>query len=107
MQHHHSASLTSDHEDEDDGHHDDHGDPHDESHHSDHHDDGHHDNNSLDNGHHDNKASEHGFESLSYNLQGHREAQGAGEHSKLDAVLSQLQNRITDPGETADQINSA
>ncbi len=86
MQHHHSASLTSDH--------DDHGDPHDESHHSDHHDDG----------HHDNKASEHGFESLS---QGHRDAQGAGEHSKLDAVLSQLQNRLTDPGETADQINPA
>uniref|UniRef100_A0A8C1VMT4 Si:dkey-283b15.2 n=1 Tax=Cyprinus carpio TaxID=7962 RepID=A0A8C1VMT4_CYPCA len=112
MQHHHSASLTSaahsDHEDDDDdddGHHDnrdhdshdDHGDPHDESHRTDHHDDDHHDNNShrddghQDSGRHDDKASEHGFERLSYNLQGHREAQG-GAHSKLDTVLSQLQH---------------
>ncbi|XP_016342337.1 neuronal pentraxin-1 [Sinocyclocheilus anshuiensis] len=125
---HHSASLTSaahtDHED-DDGHHgnahddhshhddrdhdghDDHGDPHDNSHHSDHHDDdhhddSHHDDNSHDNGHqdsshHDNKVSEHGFERLSYNLQGHGEAQ-SGVTSKLDAVLSQLQHRLTDTG---------
>ncbi|XP_077062561.1 uncharacterized protein LOC143714938 [Siphateles boraxobius] len=122
---HHSSSLTSashsDHEDDDDGghhvddhdhshhedshdnrdhdSHDDHDDPHDESHHSDHHDDDHHDNDHRDdnshdnghqdNGHHDNEVSEHGF--------GHREAQ-VGVHSKLDAVLSQLQHRLTDTG---------
>ncbi|KTG31633.1 hypothetical protein cypCar_00026507 [Cyprinus carpio] len=51
-----------------------------------HRDDGH-----QDSGRHDDKASEHGFERLSYNLQGHREAQG-GAHSKLDTVLSQLQH---------------
>ncbi|XDV39727.1 hypothetical protein PO909_008920 [Leuciscus waleckii] len=120
---HHSASLTSashsDHEgDDDDGHHvddhdhshhenshddrdhdshDDHDGPHDESHHSDHHDDNSHDNGHQDNGHHDNEVSEHGFERLSYNLQGHREAQ-VGVHSKLDTVLSQLQHRLTDTG---------
>uniref|UniRef100_A0A8C2CAV9 Si:dkey-283b15.2 n=1 Tax=Cyprinus carpio TaxID=7962 RepID=A0A8C2CAV9_CYPCA len=123
---HHSASLTSVHtdheeEEEDDGHrdyshhddrdhdgHDDHSDHHDDDHHDgdhpddDHHDDSHHDDNSHDNGHrdsshHDNKVSDHGFERLSYNLQGHGEAQ-SGVHSKLDAVLSQLQHRLTDPG---------
>ncbi|KAG1936133.1 neuronal pentraxin-2 [Pimephales promelas] len=120
MQHHSSSLISashSDHEGDDDGghhdddhdngphedSHDDHHDPHDESHHSDHHDDDHHDNGHHDddghhdNSHHDNEVSEHGFERLSYNLQGHREAQ-VGAHSKLDAVLSDLQHRLTDTG---------
>ncbi|XP_026140575.1 neuronal pentraxin-1-like [Carassius auratus] len=87
MQHHHP-----DHEEEEDDRehdsHDDHSDSHDESHHSDPHDN---------NSHQDNEASEHGSERLSYDLQGLGEAQG-GAHSKLDAVLSQLQHRLTDTG---------
>ncbi|XP_043116358.1 neuronal pentraxin-1 [Puntigrus tetrazona] len=110
--HHDDDHHGDDHHDDDDDHHgDEHhdgnhhgddrydGDRYDGDHHGDdRHDDSHHDDNSHDNGHHDNEASEHGSARLSYNLQGHREAQGAGAHSKLDAVLSQLQHRLTDTG---------
>nr|XP_697785.3 neuronal pentraxin-1-like [Danio rerio] len=112
-------------DDHDHGHHEDghderdHGNPHDDSHHSDRHEDGHHDDDHddghhdnddhdaghhdngdhdddhHDNGHHDNEVSEHGFERLLYNPQGHRESQ-TGAHSKLDAVLNQLQHRLTE-----------
>ncbi|XP_052473616.1 neuronal pentraxin-1 [Carassius gibelio] len=122
--HKHEEEDDGRHDDRDHGGHDDHGDHHDDGHHDDsdrdddHHDDGHHDgdhhdnshhddshhddDNSHENGHqdsshHDSRVSEHGFERLSYNLQGHGEAQ-SGVHSKLDAVLSQLQHRLTDTG---------
>ncbi|TRY53796.1 hypothetical protein DNTS_002705 [Danionella cerebrum] len=81
-------------EEEEEGTHNDHHSEH-EDHHEEEEEDEDHENREKEHEHRENEVSPHGFERLTYELKGHRETPG-GAHSKLEAVLSQLQHRLSE-----------